>query len=153
MNPTDSFRKATGRKVVSRGSARHLGAVDHFLVDSGQRRIAGVIVGRGRKAQLIDWGQLSGFGPDAVMVSEEAALRAPVDDRERAAADGKLDLIGKRVLTERGNELGTLDDVIFDPRSGAVESLRVGDREIPVGSLLGSGPYAVVLDAIEEPAP
>jgi sporulation protein YlmC with PRC-barrel domain len=150
---SDSFRRATGRKVISRASARALGAVDDLLVDAEQRRIAAVIVGRGRKAQLVDWSKLSGFGPDAVMVSDEGALRPPFDDRERAAADGKLGLVGKRTLTERGNEVGTLDDITFDPETGILEILRIGDREIPAGSLLGGGPYAVVLDADQEPAP
>jgi sporulation protein YlmC with PRC-barrel domain len=150
---SDSFRRAAGRKVISRASARALGAVDHLLVDAEERRIAAVVVGRGNKAQLVDWAQLSGFGPDAVMVSDEGALRPPFDDRERAAADGKLALVGKRVLTERGDELGTLDDVTFDPETGFVELLLIDDREIPAGSLLGSGPYAVVLDAGQEPAP
>ena len=150
---SDSFRRATGRKVISRASARDLGAVNHLLVDAEQRRIAAVIVGRGRHAQLVDWAQLSGFGPDAVMVSDEGALRPPLDDRERAAADGKLDLVGRRALTERGNELGTLEDVTFDPETGVVETLRIGDREIPAGSLLGSGRYAVVLEASQEPSP
>lgn len=150
---SDSLRRTTGRKVVSRASARDLGTVNHLLVDADQRRIAAVVVGRGRKAQLVDWEQLSGFGPDAVMVRDEGALRSPLDDRERAATDGKLELVGKRALTERGNQLGVVDDVTFDPGSGAVETVWIGDREVPAGSLLGSGPYAVVLDAGQEPAP
>lgn len=150
---SDSFRRATGRKVISRASASDLGRVTHFLVDAERRQIAAVIIGRGKKAQLVDWAQVSGFGPDAVMVSEEDALRAPTDDRERAAADGKLEMVGKRALTEQGNELGTLDDVTFDPDTGAVEMLQVGDHEIPAGALLGSGSYAVVLDASHSPWP
>lgn len=149
---SDSFRRAAGRKVISRASARDLGEVGHFLVDAEQRQIVAIVVGRGRKARLVDWAHLSGFGPDAVMVTDEGALRPPVDDRERAAADGRLDLVGKRALTERGNALGILDDVTFDPATGVVEVLRIGDRDIPAGSLLGSGSYAVVLDAGEEPA-
>ena len=31
--------------------------------------------------------------------------------------------------------------------------LRVGTREIPAGALLGSGSYAVVLDAGQDPTP
>lgn len=150
---TDSFRRAVGRKVVSRSSAGDVGAVSHFLVDAEDRRIAAIVVGRGKKARLVDWADVTGFGPDAVMVGDEAALRPPLDDRERAAADGKLEMVGKRTLTERGNELGTVDDVTFDPGSGAVEALQIRDREVPAGSLLGSGPYAVVLDASQEPAP
>lgn len=127
--------------------------VSHFLVDVGPRRIAAIVVGRGKKARLVDWAQLTGFGPDAVMVSDEGALRGAVDDRERAAADGKLDMLGKRALTERGNELGTIDDVTFDPATGVVDMLQIGDRLIPAESMLGGGPYAVVVDASQEPPP
>jgi sporulation protein YlmC with PRC-barrel domain len=150
---SDSFRRATGRKVVSRSSATDLGSVEQFLVDAGERRVEAVIVGRGRKARLVDWADLSGFGPDAVMVRDDGALRQPLDDKDRAAADGKLDLLGKRVLSERGSELGEIDDVTFDPGTGTIEMLRMGDREIPAGCLLGSGSYAVVVDASQEPAP
>lgn len=144
----DSFRQASGRKVVSRASARDLGTVGHLLVDAGRRRVAVVVIGRGRRARLVDWEELSSFGPDAVMVADEASLRPPGDDRERDGADGKLEIVGKRALTDRGNDLGVVDDVTFDAATGAIEMLRIGDRDIPSGSLLGSGSYAVVLDSV-----
>jgi sporulation protein YlmC with PRC-barrel domain len=150
---SDSFRQAAGRKVISRASAQELGAVAHLLVDSNRRHVTAVIIGRGKKAHLIDWSALSGFGPDAVMVSDEAALRPPADERERDATDGKLELVGKRALTERGNALGTLDDVAFDADTGELQTLFVGNREIPAGSLLGSGTYAAVLGDGQEAAP
>lgn len=144
---SDSFRDATGRKVISRASAQDLGTVAHLLVDAEQPQITAVIIGKGKKAQLVDWAQLAGFGPDAVMVADEGALRAPADDRERAAANGQIELLGRRALTESGNELGTINDVTFEPETGALEALVVGDLQIPAGSLLGSGSYAAVLDA------
>jgi uncharacterized protein YrrD len=150
---SESFKHSAGRKVLSRSSAKQLGAVSHLLVDAQQRRIAAVVIGRGKKAQLVDWAQLSGFGPDAVMVVNEGALRPPADDRERAAAEGKLELVGKRALSERGNELGEVDDVTFDAESGVLEELVIGDRRVPAGSLLGIGSYAAILDQREEPSP
>ena len=150
---SDSFRQAKGRKVISRTSAGDLGTISHLLVDADQRRITAMVVGRGRNAQLVDWAQVSAFGPDAVMVNDDESVRPPADDRERAATDGRLELVAKRVLTEKGNELGVLDDVTFDPGTGAMETLLIGEREVPAASLLGSGPYAVVLDASQEPAP
>ena len=143
---SDSFRSCTGRKVISRVTAAELGVISHLLVDAQQRRIAAIIIGRGKRAELVDWAHIGGFGPDAVMVSDDNALRAPADDRERAAADGKLELVGKRTLTERGNELGQLDDVTFDAGTGALEDLVIGDRHVPARALLGSGSYAAVLD-------
>ena len=147
----DSFCHSVGRKVVSRASAKELGAVKHLLVDAQQRKVAAVVIGRGKKAQLVEWARLSGFGPDAVMVDDEGALRPPEDDRERSAADGKLELVGRRALSERGNELGTIDDVTFDADTGALVDLVIGERSVPAGSLLGSGSYAVVLDKSQEP--
>ena len=147
---SDSFQSSAGRKVVSRSSAKELGSVSHLLVDAGQRRVAAVIIGRGKKAQLVDWAQLSGFGPDAVMVTDEGALRSPSDDREQAAAAGKLELLGKRTLSERGNELGELGDVTFDADTGVLEELLIGTRRVPARSMLGSGSYAVVLDESQE---
>ncbi len=148
---SESFRDSVGRKVVSRASAQELGAVNHLLVDDQQRQVASVVIGRGKKAQFVDWAQLSGFGPDAVMVADETSLRVPANDRERAAAEGKLELLAKRTLSELGNELGPIDDVTFDANSGALEDLVIGDRRIPAGSLLGSGSYAAVLDRSQEP--
>jgi sporulation protein YlmC with PRC-barrel domain len=150
---SESFRDSAGRKVVSRASAKELGAVGYLLVDAQQRQVAAVIIGRGKKAQLVDWDRISGFGPDAVMVDDEDALRVPGDEREHAAAEGNLELVGKRALSERGNELGKLDDVTFDATTGALQDLLVGERRIPAGALLGAGSYAAVLDGNQELPP
>ncbi len=150
---SESFRRSSGRKVLSRASAQELGTVSHLLVNAQQRQIAAVLIGRGKKAQLVEWAQLSGFGPDAIMVVDEGALRPPADDRERAAADGRFELVGKRTLTERGNELGPIDDVNFDAETGALEDLVIGDRRVPAGSLLSVGSYAAVLDETQDAPP
>jgi len=150
---SESFRGSSGRKVISRATASEVGSVGHLLVDAQQRRVAAVVIGRGKKAQLVDWAQLSGFGPDAVMVADENVLRPPADDRERAATEGDLELVGKRALTERGNELGQIDDVTFDNDTGVLEDLLIGNRRVPAGSLLGSGSYAVVVDESQETSP
>jgi uncharacterized protein YrrD len=121
------------------------------LVTVDCRQVAGVILGKGKKATLVDWTEVSGFGSDAVMVSSEGALRAPADAREQAAANGKLELLGSRMLTESGNELGIIGDISFDPASGSVEVLSVADRQIPADAVLGSGSYAVVVAASQDP--
>ena len=104
-----------------------------------------LVVGTGRKALLIAWDQVSGFGPDAVMIADETALHEPRDDREHAAANGKLELVGNRTLSDTGNDLGTVTDIVFDPDTGAIESILVDDREAPAASLLGAGSFAVIV--------
>jgi uncharacterized protein YrrD len=148
---TESLRNAAGRKVVSRASAQPLGVVDRFVVSADCQRVAAVVIGRGKKAQLVDWSDLSGFGADAVMVSDESALRPPGDEREQQAAQGKLELVGRRVLADSGTAVGVVDDVIFDPGTGAVTTVSVDGRAVPADSVLGAGSYAVVVAA--EPGP
>ncbi len=150
---SERFAAATGRKVISRSSAEELGRVTHVVVDAGRRRVSSVIVGKGRKARIVDWERLSGFGPDAVVVDGEDALRSPAGDVERAAAGGDLDLLGKLALSERGNAAGRIDDVIFDPATGELETVVVGTQERPAAELLGAGSYAVVLGAAIEGPP
>jgi len=143
---TDSFREAHGRKVVSRATAEALGELSHMVVDSSRRHVSAVVVSKGKKhAFVVDWEHISGFGPDAVMVESEDTLRPPADDHEQETVDGKLELVGKRVLSERGNEHGSITDVEFDPDSGDIGSLLVGEERITPTDLLGVGSYAAVL--------
>ncbi len=147
---SETFHQVVGRKVVSRSSAQELGTVSDFLYDGARRSIAAIVLGSGRKARIVDWKNVTGFGGDAVMVSDDDALREPADERENKACSGKLGLVGKRALTETGNELGTVDDVIFDPSDGRVMALVVAGKERPADGLLGAGSYAAVMTADQE---
>lgn len=148
---SETFETARGRKLVSRTSAQDMGTVSDFLLDPDHQSIRALVVGRGRKARLVDWDALTGFGPDAVMIAEEAVVREPADERESLACDGKLALVGKRVLTESGIELGTVDDVLFEPTDGRVLSLRIGEDDLPASALRGLGSYAAVVSAAHDP--
>jgi sporulation protein YlmC with PRC-barrel domain len=144
---TDSFAAANGRKVVSRTSAEELGKVTHIVVDVARRHVELLVVGKGRNARLVEWNDVSGFGPDAVMVADDSALTAPHDDRGRAAADGQLDLLGKHALSDAGNDVGPVTDVVFDPATGAIETLVLRESEEPATSLLAAGSFAAVVRA------
>ncbi len=146
---SDRFAAALGRKVVSRASAEELGTLSHLVIDIERATVALLVVGTGRKARLVAWEHVAGFGPDAVMVADESAVQPPRDDREQEAAGGKLDVVGKRTLSDMGNDLGTITDVVFDPETGAIERIMIGDRGEPAASLLGAGSFAVIL---REPA-
>jgi uncharacterized protein YrrD len=147
---SDRFTAVSGRRVVSRTSAEQLGELAHVVVDVNLRRAAFLVVGKRRKALLVAWEHVSGFGPDAIMVTDEGALYAPRDDRERAAAEGNLELVGRRALSDMGNDLGEVTDVVFDPASGLIETIVLGDREEPAASLLGAGSFAAIIRAAAE---
>ena len=140
-----TFRSSIGKKVIGLESAYEFGVVNHFLLDLDPPRIVALITGKGRGARLVPWQAVNGVGPDAIMVGGETFGRAPADDRERAGANGDLEVVGKLTLSEWGNELGVITDVAFDEGTGYLEDFVI-DRELTLSPnhLLGVGPYAVV---------
>ncbi len=143
---SDSLRAVIGRQVVSKDTAEGLGVVDHIVLDAGLRRLQGVAVGSGHKARVVPWSGIAGIGPDAVIV-EGGAAREPSGELEDRAVHGAFDLIGRRALTDRGMEIGRLDDLTFDPATGALLELHCGDQSMPAALLRGAGSYAVVVAA------
>jgi sporulation protein YlmC with PRC-barrel domain len=146
------FSEVLGQGVVSAATAERLGTVAGLVVDPAGGRIASVRVGGG-PAEFVSWEDLRGIGPDAVVVSADAALRMPRPGLEERAVAGHVDLLGKRVLTDAGEEIGTVADVEFDPETGRLTAVVVGERRLPGDGVRGVGPYAVVVRAggVEEP--
>jgi hypothetical protein len=86
------------------------------------------------------------------MVRSENDLRAATDDAEVGATRGDLSLLGARVLDDAGQEHGTVDDVQFDPATGALLGVSaVGPGRPPAafepGDLLALGSYALMVRA------
>jgi uncharacterized protein YrrD len=142
------FSQARKRDVVNTATATKVARVDGFVVLPDPARVAllrlGKVTGGGT---LLAWEDLQGFGPDAVTVNSDAALRPARDLIEQRAEDKELEILGKRVLTERGMELGIVTDVDFDPESGAVTSVITKTDTLAGERLIGLGGYAVVVSA------
>ena len=140
--------EADGRPVISRASAETVGELKHVVVDVGARRIASLHVAGGRRhPRMVDWSSIVGFGPDGIVVEDEDATRPPASDRETAVASGKLDLDGRLILSDGGDSLGALTDVLFDEASGSLTALVAADAEHPAERLVAIGPYCVILRA------
>ncbi|MGH3842480.1 MAG: PRC-barrel domain-containing protein [Pseudonocardiaceae bacterium] len=140
------FSQARKRAVVSTATATRVARVDGFVVLPGPARVALLRLGKVSGAgTLVAWNDLQGFGPDAVTVATDAVIRPARDGLEQRAEDNDLDILGKRILTEQGTELGTVTDVDFDPETGAVTSLITKTEIIAGQRLIGLGGYAAVV--------
>ena len=145
--------EADGEPVLSRESAERVGKVRHLVIDVAERRIAALHVdGRRRKARLVDWDAVTGFGPDSVIIDSERSLRAPEEGEELEVASGHRDLDGRMVLSDEGVELGRITDVVFDEESGALITIVTEDGEHPAARLRALGPYCMILAAGDLPA-
>jgi uncharacterized protein YrrD len=140
--------EADGRPVLSRTSAEGIGELRHVVIDVPARRIRALhVAGKGRKATLVDWSSVVGFGPDGIVVESEQRARPARDDTERAVTSGDLDLDGRLVLSDAGDSMGSLTDVVFDEGSGRLEQFVTGEEEHDAGRLRAVGPYCVILRA------
>ncbi len=142
------FSQARKRDVVNTATATRVARVDGFVVLPGPARVALLRLGKVSGAgTLVAWDDVQGFGPDAVTVATDAVIRPARDAWEQRAEDGDWEILGKRVLTERGMELGAVTDVDFDPETGAVTTLITKTETITGERLIGLGGYAVVVSA------
>lgn len=143
---TLQFSSAEHTPVYTKSSADEVGRVTRYVIDTAQKHIAAVhVAGRRGNAQLVDWGNVVGFGPDAVVIDDGDHLRRPSGEYEEQIVAGRLELRGRRVLTDGGFGIGALTDVEFDERSGAIERIVTVDAHVRGDGLLAIGPYAVIV--------
>ena len=133
--------------VLSTTSATTVGKIGRPVIDAAQRRIVAFGVRKSKgPGDVLPWESITGIGPDAVTVAaEDLIVDPPKDLEQRLTADVDLDLIGHRVLTDHGRDLGKLRDVEFDGADGRVVTLMLKDAFVDGDRLLGIGPYAVMV--------
>ena len=138
------FSEAVGRQVVSTSTAQTVGRVDEFVVDSRRRAVVALSLRRTEGGDTLLWTDIVAFGADAVTVAsaDKSVEAAPAI----VALSGKEHrLIGKRVLTAGGDDIGTVDDIEFDADTGTITSLLLAAGDVAGARLLGVGSYAVVV--------
>lgn len=116
-----------------------------MVIDALASSIVGLVVGK----LVVSWADTGGIGSDAVTVADAGLIREPTSDPELRAVEGATDPISKRVITEDGFALGTIADIEFDPASGTISRLILGDDHIAGSRLIGTGSFAVVVCSTE----
>lgn len=140
-----SLADAMGRDVMSRATAEKLGALSGAVLDVPSRQIVSWQIGTGRRALVAEHAAVRGIGDAAVVIDQQSSARAAASPAEVATVKGNRPLLTARVLTDAGEEIGPVEDVEFDPASGAVLSVTVPGGRIPADRLRGLGGYALVV--------
>jgi sporulation protein YlmC with PRC-barrel domain len=133
----------TGHPVISTDDAKELGRLDNVVIDPRSSTVQSYRLSGGKWVLPAD--ATTSVGGDAVMVEAGDCIREPQSEIERRAVDRDLQVIGARVLSDHGNELGTVTDLEYDVRTGHIESIAVGSTHIPGDDLIGVGTYAIVV--------
>lgn len=144
---TTTMASALGRGVVALDTAEDIGEVKSFVVSPDAKRIERLhIAGRRKRALFAEWSDLESFGTDAVVVTGTDAPSGSDDDRDIDSAKGAIDILGARVLTTSGFEVGAVEDVHFDETAGEIVSVLTtrGDT-VNASSIVSLGSYALVV--------
>lgn len=141
------FSEAKNRKVMSTSGAVAVGKLRALIVDPRNAHVVALSLKKTEgNADTLPWNNLTSFGRDAITI--ESLERITVAEGELAVlSDKHHNVIGKRVLTETGDDIGKVKDIEFDPHDGAVRALITDGEEIPGNRMLGLGSYALVVRA------
>lgn len=136
----------TGRPVVTT-AGEDVAQVKDVLYSSGTGTVGGfTLAGRGLFAGPLHvglpWSGVGALGADAVMVAGEDVLEPVAAVVERATGGGPGgDVLGSRVLTETGSDLGSVVDVIVEVAGGdggGGGACRVVGYEVEASEALGT---------------
>lgn len=112
-----------GRAVVDVDAAEKLGQIDRIVLDTDGRRVAGFVVSRGGSVfgggehLTVSADSVHAVGPDAVTVRRGANVDndSLLDGLPRVS-----DIVGRKVVSDQGRLLGTVDDVLIDETDGRI---------------------------------
>lgn len=138
--------EAVGRQVVNTATAATLGKIDELVIDARAQAVVAVTLRKTADGDTVRWSDITAFGADAVTVPGADRLsEAPPEVAFLLDKDHRI--LGKQVLAATGDELGTVQDIEFDPRTGAITALILASGQVPGSRLIAVGSYAVVVQA------
>lgn len=152
-------RDLIGLPVLAGRHMRRIGRVQEVLLSGDGTRICGLVLDGGgwlHQRRVLDFAAVRSVGQthllveaESYLVGEPLALHSP--DRTHPCEE----LRGMPVLRENGEEVGTLDDIHFEPQSGRVTALQLsrglvddllsGKEILPVNGAMTTGEAAILL--------
>jgi uncharacterized protein YrrD len=126
----ERYSEVVGLPVLCADNGKRLGTVKDVIFSPRHKCVFGLLLER--KGTSI-WGKLIrlkdilSLGRDAVIINDSSCLTAAkdVDGNEEYKSRGKI--LGLRIFAKSGKDLGVIEDVMFDYRSGHIEGVEVSD--------------------------
>ncbi|MBA2243138.1 MAG: PRC-barrel domain-containing protein, partial [Chthoniobacterales bacterium] len=123
-------RELIGRAVVDMDAAEKLGNVKEIIVSQSGERVAGFVVARGESIfgggvhRNVPASAVHVIGPDAITVSTTGETEAAA---ELASLPRVSDVMGRKMVSRSGRLLGSITDVLIEPRDGTIIGFSVGE--------------------------
>jgi len=126
------FGQLQGTEVVSLADASKLGSVDDVLLDRSKQQVLGLRIKRGglfSGHEAVRLQDVKAIGYDAVTIEDGRKIDSENQFPEFQGSVHRDGIVGSRVMTENGTEVGTVADIDVDFQTGAITGyvLRAGD--------------------------
>lgn len=145
-------------QVVSVAGAEKLGTVDDIFIDPARQTVLGLRVKRGgmlSKAEAVLLSDVQSIGLDAVTLPDASRMNAESKFSEFGNSIMAGNIIGSRMLTEHGHEVGTISDLDIDFEAGSIttyflsgsflDRLRKDDHTVSASAVKTIGEKLVVV--------
>lgn len=147
-------KDAGGLPVITRDNGKNVGKVEDLVLDLQGSRVLGILVdeaGWFKEARVVAWPSFRAVGLDAVIIDEEASAKKASEVPEMSEVlEGGTVLVGVRVETTDGRELGRIEDFFFDPETGAVKGFELsggkGRSFLPASASFQAGTDVAFVD-------
>lgn len=122
-----------GLSVVGQSDGKHLGQVHDLFFDHDSDELLAFVLAEKDlfgliDAQIVPWREVRSITGDVILV-ESAASKMPLksEPRIREMAQRETVLSGTQVLSQEGQNLGTLADMVIDETTGQVLGYEVSN--------------------------
>ncbi|CAN5716601.1 hypothetical protein BH24CHL8_BH24CHL8_01910 [soil metagenome] len=149
-----------GKDVLSLADGIRIHSVKDLIIGEGNDAVVALLVDEGgllSGSTVVPIEAVHSFGKDAVVIADASAVVAASSyPQVHAIIDRKESLLGKKVFTDGGQQLGTIGDMYFNETDGQIIGLEVssgtlgdltkGTSYLPITDVQRSGPDVVFVD-------
>src|SRR3954464_3941049 len=116
--------------VVTFSTGGKLATVDDLVIDPERRQVLALLIDEGglfRSQRAIPFGRIQAIGPDVVIIPDsKAALDIGRDPVLKKLVRDDISVRGLRVVTEDGQKLGEVQDMLIDDKTGEIKGYYIG---------------------------
>lgn len=153
-----SYKKIIGLPVLIVKDGKEIGTVEEFIVDFDNGKLMGLVLSSGIlvKDRIVRVEDVSEFGKDAIMIPHDQVIKSlKVVGILKDLLNKKIKIIGNKVITQSGEELGNVKDYEVDMASnklvklivssGILKDLFKGELIITANNIISIGQDAIVV--------
>ncbi len=119
-----------GMKVIAKQVGKEINSIDDVLYNRDTGVVDALLISSGgmfkASSQVLKLRDVDSIGSDAIMIDSDNIIREVSADSIKNFKAKDI-LLGKKIVTEEGSQLGSVTDFFFDSESGQIQKYEVSE--------------------------